>query len=205
METNERVNQPPKPQPKRATVRPNGHLPVRFEPRFWCLWTYEWRYDETTGEWVSYKPTYSPKTLRKFRWREEDGHWEESLRKNLWGTFEETLEIYRKYAARFDGIGYVLEPHVPLPGAAGLYYVVTDHDDCRDAETGEIEPWAQEIIDEQGTFVELSPSGTGVHLIGFGEKPPRSKMVFEIDGHRVENYGGDVGKRRFMTYTGVTP
>jgi putative DNA primase/helicase len=195
----------PKPEPKRARVRPNGYLPPGFAPRCWALWKYEWRYDEGKAEWESFKPTCSPRTLRKFTWREQDGHWHRSLERGMWGTFGETLEAYRANAERFDGIGYVLEPRLPLVVDEEIYYVVTDLDDCRDPETGGIEPWAEEIVDEQGTFAELSPSGTGVHLIGHGRKPPRSKMVFELDGRRVENYGGGVGNRHFMTYTGVAP
>jgi putative DNA primase/helicase len=186
-------------------VKPNGHLPPGFAPRHWCLWKYEWRHDEERGNWEPYKPTFSPRTLRKFRWREQDGHWQRSLEWGLWGTFGEALRIYRTHTGRFDGIGYVLEPRLPLFDGEELCLVVTDLDDCRDPESGGIESWAEGIIEEQGTFAELSPSGTGVHLIGYGRKPQRSKMVFELDGRRVENYGGGVGRRRFMTYTGVAP
>jgi primase-polymerase (primpol)-like protein len=39
-------------------------------------------------------------------------------------------------------------------------------DHCRNPETGEIAPWAQEIIDPiQEGYVEASPSGAGVHII----------------------------------------
>ena len=37
---------------------------------------------------------------------------------------------------------------------------------CRNPKTGEISPWAQKIIDRvQEGYVEISPSGTGVHII----------------------------------------
>ena len=39
-----------------------------------------------------------------------------------------------------------------------------DLDTCRDAETGDIAPWAQEIIDRFMTYTEVSPSGTGAKL-----------------------------------------
>src|SRR5262249_45355435 len=36
-----------------------------------------------------------------------------------------------------------------------------DLDTCRDPVTGEIEPWAQAIIDRMETYAEVSPSGMG--------------------------------------------
>jgi hypothetical protein len=39
-----------------------------------------------------------------------------------------------------------------------------DLDTCRDPKTGEIAPWAQEIIDRFQTYTEISPSQTGVKL-----------------------------------------
>src|SRR5262249_49315725 len=53
-----------------------------------------------------------------------------------------------------DGIGHVLTGE-----ETGV-----DLDDCRDPETGAIEPWAREIISDLDTYCEVSPSGTGVKL-----------------------------------------
>lgn len=39
-----------------------------------------------------------------------------------------------------------------------------DLDTCRDAETGELEPWAVEVIDALDSYTEVSPSGTGVKV-----------------------------------------
>jgi len=47
-----------------------------------------------------------------------------------------------------------------------------DLDGCLDPETGEIEGWAQEIIDELDSYAEISPSGTGVHVLVRGSLPP---------------------------------
>ena len=42
---------------------------------------------------------------------------------------------------------------------------------CLDPETGEIESWAWEIIEELDSYTEISPSGTGVHILVRGELP----------------------------------
>jgi hypothetical protein len=60
---------------------------------------------------------------------------------------------------------------------AGVGFVLTDDDDytgidldkCRDPATGEIEPWAQAIIDMAETYAEVSPSGTGIRMIARGK------------------------------------
>jgi primase-polymerase (primpol)-like protein len=48
-------------------------------------------------------------------------------------------------------------------------FVGIDLDTCRNPETGEIAPWAQKIIERaQGNYVEVSPSGRGLHIITRG-------------------------------------
>jgi len=62
-----------------------------------------------------------------------------------------------------DGVGFVFTEDDDLVGI--------DLDKCRDAETGEWEDWALEVMDEMGGFIEISPSGTGAHIILEGEIP----------------------------------
>jgi putative DNA primase/helicase len=85
-----------------------------------------------------------------------------------------------------DGIGFVFSSADPFCGI--------DIDDCRDPETGEIEPWAKEILDRvQGGYVEVSPSGTGVHIIVCGHV-----RAGGVRKGKVEMYA----RERFFTITG---
>jgi putative DNA primase/helicase len=97
-----------------------------------------------------------------------------------WGTFEEALEGLR----RFHGVGFVFCSADP--------YVGVDLDGCVNPETDEVAPWAIQIIKALDSYTELSPSGTGVHIIAKG-RIPRS-------GRRgpVEMYSQD----RFFAITG---
>jgi putative DNA primase/helicase len=62
----------------------------------------------------------------------------------------------------YDGIGFVFSDADPFCGI--------DLDDCRNPETGEIVPWAQEIICRVGDgYTEISPSGRGIHVIIRGD------------------------------------
>src|SRR5580658_8831715 len=44
-------------------------------------------------------------------------------------------------------------------------YIYIDLDKCRNAETGETEPWALKLIEDFDTYTEYSRSKTGYHLV----------------------------------------
>ncbi|MQA91454.1 MAG: hypothetical protein GEU90_14710 [Gemmatimonas sp.] len=68
-----------------------------------------------------------------------------------------------------DGIGFALG--APMDSVPGVELCGTDLDGCRDPETGEIEDWAQKIIEELSSYMELSPSGEGVHILAWCHLP----------------------------------
>ncbi|NGM71333.1 hypothetical protein G6M89_20410 [Natronolimnobius sp. AArcel1] len=77
-----------------------------------------------------------------------------------WTTLDQALEYVVTGA---DGIGFVFTATDPLVGV--------DLDDCRDPETGKpLEP-APSIIDQLDSFTEVSPSGTGYHVLLEGDLP----------------------------------
>ena len=79
----------------------------------------------------------------------------------------------------------------PLRGAgfaprAGDGLLFLDLDDCRDKETGAIAPWAQEVIADCNSYAEISPSLTGIRIIGLAEgwtgKPTKTPYSFTSGG-----------------------
>ena len=53
--------------------------------------------------------------------------------------------------------------------SSGDPYVGIDLAKCRNPESGDIAPWAQEILNRVGgAYAEISPSGTGIHIIVCG-------------------------------------
>jgi hypothetical protein len=88
-----------------------------------------------------------------------------------WGTFETVLSLYER--AGFAGISHVLTED---EGIVGI-----DIDGCREPKTGTVEPWAQAIVDELGTYTEPSPSGTGLRLWAFGTLPPTGRKKGAIE------------------------
>ena len=86
--------------------------------------------------------------------------------------------------AEFDGVGCVI----------AAPYVGIDLDKCRNPENGQIEPWAQAVIQEINSYTELSPSRQGVHIWVKGNLPAGGNRR-----GRVEMYSGN----RYFTVTGL--
>ena len=73
----------------------------------------------------------------------------------------------------------------------GFVYIDLDH--CRDASTGEIQPWAQQVVDEIDSYCEISASGEGLHIVCRGMLPED----FHFDPK--ELYSGNTNKLIAMT------
>lgn len=78
-----------------------------------------------------------------------------------WGTYQQALACAQEHG--YKGVGFVLTADDP--------YFMLDLDKCRDPETGVIHPAALALVEELDTFTEVSPSGTGIRIIGVGTKP----------------------------------
>jgi putative DNA primase/helicase len=109
----------------------------------------------------------------------------DSTNPSTWATFNEALSVYSK--GKYDGIGFVF-----ANGYCGI-----DLDHCRNAETGEIEAWAIDIVKLIDSYTEISPSGTGLHII------TKAKLDGDgvnrcVDGHKIEIYDC----KRYFTITG---
>ncbi len=159
-----------KPRPDVLAVNPDGIPSYLQERPQWVLWRLEERDGSTT------KVPIDPWT----------GGLASSTDLLTWATFDGAYSVYRS-DENIVGVGFVF--------CSGDPFVGIDLDGCRDAETGEVEPWAQKILDHfDGAYVETSPSGTGVHIITRGKLPGRGKNTKNVEMYSVE---------RFFTVTGV--
>jgi putative DNA primase/helicase len=101
-----------------------------------------------------------------------------------WSPFDEAYAAYED--GKHDGIGFVFCSADPFVGI--------DFDDCRDPDTGEVDPQVLEYVEGfEKRYVEVSVSGTGIHLITRGKIQGGTKK-----GER-EVYDQD----RFFALTGV--
>jgi hypothetical protein len=130
-----------------------------------------WRSEERNG-----KPTkipYSPLT----------GQRASSTTPGTWAGYEEAVRACKEHG--YGGIGFVFTSEDDLCGV--------DLDGCLNADTGEIEPWARIIIEELDSYTEISPSGTGVHVLVRATLPEGRNRK-----GRFETYDRD----RYFTVTG---
>ena len=89
------------------------------------------------------------------------------------------------------GIGFVFTEPDPYSGI--------DIDTCREPDTGQIAEWAWKIIWRLNSYTEVSPSGTGVHIIIRGKLPAgKGNQATHHDG-KVEMFS----RARYFTFTGI--
>lgn len=136
--------------------------------------------------WVAYRAT--PSTTKEGRIEKvpvspHTGANASSTNPSNWSTLAHALE--RAKSDGLAGVGFVFSKENGIIGV--------DLDHCRDRDTGAIEPWAAEIVADLYSYTELSPSGTGVHVLLKGALPPGRRKKGPIEMYE---------SGRFFTFTG---
>lgn len=130
-----------------------------------------WRYEDRDG-----KPTkmpYNPRTLLRASVTEP----------SHWSTYAEAVSLYQSGHGRFSGIGFVLSANDP--------YCIIDLDDPQ-GDSGAIERAQTILAAFANTYMEVSPSGNGMHIILRGSVNGGRRR------ERVEVYSSE----RYFTMTG---
>ena len=108
-----------------------------------------WREEERDG-----KPTKVPVTPGS-------DEFASSTDPDTWSSFEAAVEYLE--TGDVEGIGFVFTDDDPIVGV--------DLDDCWEPDTCEVDPPARDIIDRLDSYTEISPSGTGFHVLLKGNLP----------------------------------
>jgi primase-polymerase (primpol)-like protein len=133
----------------------------------WVCWRREERDGKTT------KVPVEPST----------GEYASTTDQDTWSDFETALKEIG--ATDADGVGFVFTDDDPLVGI--------DLDDCRDPDSGTIDDWARDVVTRVDSYAEVSPSGTGVHVLAEGELPEGRSRKGDIEMYETS---------RFFTVTG---
>lgn len=144
---------------------------LKEEPRWVC-----WRRETRNG-----KSTKLPVDAHT-------GRMAKSTDPATWAPFEEAVAAVGRW--RCDGVGFVFGPDRAFTGL-DLDHVIVD---------GVLDAEYRWVVEEAGTYTEVSPSGDGLHLIFRGAKPDwaqRSRKG-QPGGRVVEMYDHD----RYFTVTG---
>lgn len=100
-----------------------------------------------------------------------------------WGTFEDACSAAN--TGSFSGIGFVFTESDPFVGV--------DFDHC--ITDGQLNPWVKQQLGKLESYTELSPSGTGLHVICRGKLPGKA-----VKTSQAEIYD----RSRYFTFTGNT-
>jgi len=95
-----------------------------------------------------------------------------------WGTYDDSVKTCNE--RQFAGIGFVFSKDDPFVGI--------DLDTCRNPETGELAPWAHQIMEQLDSYCEVSPSGTGVHIIVKGTLPKDGRKKGDVEIYESGRY-----------------
>jgi hypothetical protein len=138
--------------------------------------------------WVGWRFETVEGRLTKVPYVADNGRKAKSNDPNTWLTFEAASNAFRR--AGHHGLGFVVTDEDPFVGI--------DLDHCRDA-TGDLEEWAQKIVDRVDSYTEITPSGTGVRIWIKAKKPGTDcEKGMGQDGRKVEIYESG----RFFTTSG---
>jgi len=140
--------------------------------------------------WICWREEMRDGELTKVPVNPHTGGFGSSTDADTWGTFAEALESHTGDQYDTDGLGFVFDKQSTVMGV--------DLDDCRDPETGEPTEEAREIIDDLDSWTEVSPSGTGYHVIVHGFVPDGGNRGDIDDVSHLEMYD----KSRYFTVTG---
>ena len=134
-------------------------------------------------QWVVWRYEYHPEKSKAKPWTKPPCQlsraYASSTNPATWTSFETVLGAYRQDNG-FDGVGYAPTEE------DGITFV--DLDNCRNPKTGEIAPWALEIIKKLNSYTEISPSGTGLRIIARAALPPGGRKKGDVEMYDEGHY-----------------
>ncbi|MBF0262723.1 MAG: hypothetical protein HQL97_12925 [Magnetococcales bacterium] len=150
-----------------------AHLPSEMVER--PQWV-AWKQASKTGSTKPSKIPVNPKTRKNAS----------ATRHEDWGTFAQALAACAQ-DPNLKGLGFVFTPVDPFLGI--------DLDQCLEPDTLEPFPWAQEIIRKCASYTEISPGGTGIHIIVRGSLPPGGNRCGPVEMYEAKRFFTMTGKR----------
>lgn len=148
-------------------------------------------------QWVCWTATERDGKQTKIPVDPNSGRYASATDPKTWGSFETAHE--HAVTESHLGLGFVFTDDDPFVGV--------DLDDCRDVETGTGDLWAVSIVNRLDSYTEVSPSGTGYHVIIEGSLPDggnrtgdlelyESARFFTMTGDRVPETASNVHERK---------
>lgn len=141
--------------------------------------------------WVGWKYMQHPGEdhKRKVPINAMDGQPAKSNDPMTWCDFDTACRGKERFG--LDGIGFMFS-------GDGIFGIDIDH--CYDPETQELDPAAAEIIETVQSYTELSPSGTGIHILCKGALPEGRKRRGAVEMYSTLRYFTVTGNQFGLEY-----
>ena len=141
--------------------------------------------------WVGWKYMQRPGEdhKRKVPINAMDGQPAKSNDPTTWCDFDTACLGKERFG--LDGIGFMFS-------GDGIFGIDIDH--CYDPETQELDPAAAEIIETVQSYTELSPSGTGIHILCKGALPEGRKRRGAVEMYSTLRYFTVTGNQFGLEY-----
>lgn len=143
------------------------------------------------SHWVGWKYMQRPGEdhKRKVPINAMDGQPAKSNDPTTWCDFDTACLGKERFG--LDGIGFMFS-------GDGIFGIDIDH--CYDPETRELDPAAAEIIETVQSYTELSPSGTGIHILCKGALPEGRKRRGAVEMYSTLRYFTVTGNQFGLEY-----
>lgn len=122
------------------------------------------------------------------------GYKASSINPNTWTDYYTALAGYQEEDSGWDGIGFTVRKETQI--------ILLDFDHVRSGHTGALDANVLAAIRRLGTYAEVSPSGTGIRVIGFGTleraiTTPRLQgwvtgRYVTVTGHKLDEAPGEL-------------
>jgi putative DNA primase/helicase len=131
-------------------------------------------------QWVLWQWEPSPRDPEKLTKvpKQVNGANASSTDASTWSSFEEVV----RHRNGFAGVGFVPDEK----------FVFIDADHCID-EHGNVDLWAESILDQLDSYAELSPSRTGLHIWARGSLPEGRRKVGSLEMYVTGRFGTVTG------------
>ena len=140
---------------------------------------------KSLSQWVAWRLEHRAGNVTKVPIDPTNGNPASATDPITWGTLAQAVKGLVRYFC--DGIGFVFTADDPFCGI--------DFDVCRNPETQVIKPSVENFVKALCSYAEISPSGTGVHIICKGSLPPKGRRKRNVEMYESGRYFTMTGDR----------
>ena len=149
----------------------------------------------TRDQWICWKRAERNGEKTKIPVDPQTAGFASTTDEGTWCDLETALECMESGSTAVDGLGFVFTKSDPFVGI--------DLDDCRDPDTGQPTERAKTIVGQLDSYTEVSPSGTGYHVLIRGELPEGRNRRGHIEMYDHARYFTVTGKHVSGTPTQI--